>query len=179
MSRSLTSRTPREETYRFNASDAAFAIPWWAQGGKGMAFVTATGGGSGGAPTTNGGSSAASAIGGAVNAVGGNTDISLGGVNALRLQGGQLTTAGMPFLWSAAASAWRQVSHFATNISATSAFASTPLMPGQANNADVGGSTAFGAGGPSGQPGVGFGSAGGVNAVGAPGFALIEFVEAF
>lgn len=43
---------PRSQTFTLYASDAAFPIPSWAQGGKGIVYVTGTGpGGSGGVST--------------------------------------------------------------------------------------------------------------------------------
>lgn len=192
------STAQRRETYVLTTSNAALPIPSWAQGGKGIVYVTGCGGGAGGAAATDAGGSSASAIkhpliiptgattmgltigaGGAVGASGGDTEISIGGTNALRLGGGAVgINIASPALWNVAAAAWRTTVYNNTvfNASLIHAFSSWTLQRGVPNTEGSPAIGPFGAA-TSGQPGTGYGSGGGINAVGAPGFLLLEFVE--
>lgn len=201
LSNALASAGQRRATYVLTASDASFPIPSWAQGGKGIVYVTGCGGGGGGQAATNGGNAAASAIrhplmipsgattigatvgaAGPANTAGGNSEISIGGTNVLRLEGGLAggATASLPAFWDAAASAWRQQSPLGStfNVSLLHSLASWTLQRGLTNNGANGGSSPFGAGGiSSGQAAAGYGSGGSINAAGTPGFFFLEFVE--
>ncbi len=53
MGRSLTARTPRVETYRVESSNPSYPIPWWAQGGRSIVFVSGVGPGGSGAISTS------------------------------------------------------------------------------------------------------------------------------
>lgn len=186
----------RRATYVLTSSNASFPIPSWAQGGKGIVYVTGCGGGAGGAMTGNGGSAAVSAnrhpliipasvstmnltIGaaGAIETGGGSTIIAFGSTNALRLTGGTVSSAeSFPAIWNG--SFWQLQVINAGTVSGLSIHAGQTLARGVNAGSTTGASSLFGAGGGSGNPATGYGAGGGQNAAGSPGFLILEFTEA-
>lgn len=188
---------PRREIVTLTASNASLAIPSWAQGGKGIVYVTGCGGGGGGAAATNASSSAASAIGhplnipsgattmgltvgaaGAATVAGGHTDIAIGGTNVLRLQGGTVGAPGLPAFWTGAAWQVQSYANNSFNANLLHSISSWTLQRGLANNASTPGVSPFGGAAVS-EAATGYGSGGGINQPGSPGFLILEFVEGF
>jgi hypothetical protein len=151
-------------------------------------YISGCGGGEAGEAATNGGNAAASAAkfpliiptgattmgitigaGGVAPAgAGGNTDIAVGGTDYLRLAGGPTS---QPQFWTG--STWRAL----IPTDDVSRFAAAGLMQGAANSSASGGPSLYGAGGATGNPGLGYGAGGGVNGDGSDGFVMLEFVE--
>lgn len=189
----------RRETYLLTTSNAAFPIPTWAQGGKGIVYVTGCGGGGGGQPTTNAGSSAAVAMrhpliippgattmgltvgaAGVVGTAGGHTEIAIGGVNVLQLRGGASGAGGGDIaFWSAADSAWKTQIFLANatyNFNSLQQVGPFTLVRGQVSIASAAAPGPFGASGGT-VASVGYGAGGNVNQSGAPGLLILEVVE--
>ena len=180
-----SSNAPRRENYTLTSSNASLPIPAWAQGGKGIVYVTGVGGG-GGSSTTTGGTSGAWArqhpliipsgattmgltigAGGPAGTAGGggDTEVAIGGTNVLRLTGGVgISNAPLSFvdpaLWNAANAAWVSVSPPINSVTTFSARfgwfqAGASIGPGWGGQ-----SAALGGGGPFGaSPSSGTGSA--------------------
>ena len=182
----------RRQIVTRTASDAAIAIPTWAQGGKGIMYVTGCGGGSGSNNTSNGAAAASAmahpliipsgattvsvTIGAAGDNTGinngGNTDIAFGSTNVLRLGGGSSST-NYPYFWGG--SAWVQCTAptGAVTTSDLSTYSAFRLMRGR-----NGGDGPFGARGSSAHVNAaGYGTGSGPGGNGAPGFLILEFVE--
>lgn len=191
----------RRETYVLTSSNAALPIPSWAQGGKGIVYVTGCGAGGGG--SGSGGHSGASAIrhpifitaaattvGVVVGAPvaggqGGHTELSIGGVNVLRLEGGlsgggpYTISMAAPALWDATAGEWRRLIYANTTFNAGFAhtFGSWSLLRGLPNDGVNPAPSTFGASAGAATSVAGYGSGGANSFPGGPGFLILEFVE--
>lgn len=200
---------PRRKTITLTASNAALPIPSWAQGGKGLVYVTGVGGGGGGGAGSSGQGgggaeanrhpvlipagvatlSAVVASGGAVETNGGATSVAFGAIVPVSLAGGNGASGTYGGMGGRPSVYGRQMYFLPAGgggADSTVLQVLEQLHPTLRKGIYGAGTTGSGSeptalGGAFSSFGgtSGYGAGGGANSAGQPGLLILEFVEGF